>query len=115
MAVHKRVRKAGRKLLAHVGRVRRKLQGRRKGAGDDGATQASALNERLSALAAYVLKGEHYECNWELFRFGHLKGMDDEEAIRALGAWANANAIFVRFEVRKVRNVEVVTLLLSAR
>jgi hypothetical protein len=62
---------------------------------------------RLEPLAAHVLAGHHYECAWELFRFGHFKGLNDDQAARELGALARRQGITVAFEVRKVRGADV--------
>jgi hypothetical protein len=47
-----------------------------------------------------------------LFRLGHFKGMDDEAAALALGNWARRNEINVMFEVRRVREQDVLYLLM---
>jgi hypothetical protein len=64
--------------------------------------------------AAHVQAGQHHECAWELFRFRHFKGMSHEEAAGALAAWARQQGITVAFELRKVRDVDVI-FLCSAR
>jgi hypothetical protein len=38
------------------------------------------IDERFSSLAKYVLAANYYECAWELFRFGHFKGLSHEAA-----------------------------------
>jgi hypothetical protein len=85
MAVHKRIRKAGGKLLAHVRGAGRTLQRRREGGRLARDQARDRLDERLAAIAAEVLAGKYYECAWELMRFGHFPGMSHEEAAGALG------------------------------
>lgn len=63
-----------------------------------------------SALAAFI-PAHHYESPWQLFRLGHFKGMEDEAAALALGAWARRNQIHIMFEVRRVRQYDVLHVL----
>jgi hypothetical protein len=70
--------------------------------------------DRLSALASDVLAGYDYECAWELFRFGHFRGMDDGQSATVLVRWARAHRINAAFKILKVRNLEVLYLCLSS-
>jgi hypothetical protein len=115
MAVHKRVQQAGRKLLAHVGGAGRKLQRRRKNRRDAGDPDASGLDERLSALAAHIAAGNYFESPWQLFCYRQLKGLSDEQAVKALAAWCTRQAIEMRFQESKVRGLEVMMLVLRRR
>lgn len=115
MAVHKRVRKAGRKLLAHVRRGRQALQGRRASTGDDGDAEALALDQRLHALATAIRAGQYYEGPWQTFCFGQFKGLDDEQALKQLAAWARRHQITIGFEERKARGVDVLYLVLRCQ
>jgi hypothetical protein len=46
-------------------------------------------------------------------KYGHFKGMEDEAAALALGAWARRNQIHIMFEVRRVREHDVLYVLLK--
>jgi hypothetical protein len=76
--------------------------------------RAAGIDQRFSSLAAHVLEGGYYECPWQLFRIGHFKGLEDEPAAREVVAWARRQRINVMFEVRKVRDLDVLYLLLKA-
>jgi hypothetical protein len=114
MAIHRRVRQAGRKVVAHVRRAGRALQGRRKDRGNAGDPKARALDERLHALAAYIRANRYYESPWQLFCYGQFKGLSDEDAMLELAAWARRERIAVKVEVRIVRQAEVVYLILRS-
>jgi hypothetical protein len=81
---------------------------RRRLAGDP---EAAGLDERLQPLAAYVLAGQLYETPWRLLVYGHFKGMEDEAAALALAAWARRNQFNVMFELRRVREHDVLYVL----
>jgi hypothetical protein len=115
MAVHKRLRKTGRKLLAHVRRGRQALQRRGKGRGDAGDPHSLWLDESLSDLAGYVSAGNHFESPWQLFRFGQLKGISDEEAVPAVAAWCKRQGLQMSFVERRVRHVGVLFLVLKVK
>ena len=113
MAIHRRIRKAARLSLQALRRGRETLKRRRARRRLARNKSASVLNERFSALAAYILKGERYETAWELFRHGHFKGLEHEEAALELAAWAKAHRITVQFDRRRVNQVEVIYLILT--
>jgi hypothetical protein len=113
MAIHRRIRKGARDALAHVRRGREALQRRRKGRRVARGADVEGIDQRLSSLAAHVLAGQHYECAWELFRFGQFKGLSHEAAALELADWARRQRITVAFEIRKVRNADVIFLLLT--
>lgn len=117
MAIHRRKRKAACDVLAHDRghgpRVRARLQGRRKGRRHAGDPEDSRVDERFSALATYLCAGNLYECAWLPFRLGHFKGMNDEEAALALAVWARRNHFHIMFEVRRVRDDDVLFLLIK--
>jgi hypothetical protein len=115
MAIHRRARQAGRKIVAHVRGAGRALQRRPKDRGDVGDPQASALDERLSALAAHIDAGRYYESPWQLFCYGHLKGLSDEEAVKALAAWCKRQGLEMSFVTRRVGSVHVVCLVLKLK
>jgi hypothetical protein len=46
---------------------------------------------------------------------GHFKGMDEEAVVLALAAWARKHNINIMFEVRRVRDLDVLYVLLKAR
>jgi hypothetical protein len=62
------------------------LQGAERVEGTLETTEAAGIDERASALPTYIRAGNLYECAWELLKYGHFKGMDDEAAALALGA-----------------------------
>src|SRR5688572_22624623 len=115
MAIHRRARQAGRKVVAHVRGAGRALQRRRKDRGDARDPEASAIDQRLSALASAIHAGQHYECAWRIFCYGHLKGMSDEEAVKALAAWCKRQGLEMSFATRRIRHVDVVCLVISAK
>ena len=84
MAIHKRIRQAGRKLLAHVRAGRRALQGRRKDRKHTRNPAIPWLDKQLSAVAAEVLAGRYVETPLELIRVVHLVGCSDEDLFRVL-------------------------------
>jgi hypothetical protein len=71
------------------------------------ARRAISATHRVHHLA-----GNLYECPWKAFRLGHFKGMDDEGAALALAAWARRDQIHIMFEVRRVREHDVVYVLM---
>jgi hypothetical protein len=114
MAVHRRVRKVARAAVAHARRGGRALPSRRAPARNDRDPKAIAIDERLHALTEYVRASRHYEGTWQIFRFGQFKGLTDEEATLALAAWARRQRIEVGFEVRKVRHIDVLFVVLRS-
>jgi hypothetical protein len=78
------------------------------------AAETWGYDDRLLALASDVLAGYDYECAWELFRFGHFRGMDDGQSAMVLARWARAHRISAAFKTRKARNLEVLYLCLSS-
>jgi hypothetical protein len=78
------------------------------------AVQTLEHHDQLSALASEVLAGYDYECAWELFRFGHFRGMDDGESATVLVRWARAHRINAAFKTRKARNLEVLYVCFSS-
>jgi hypothetical protein len=79
----------------------------------EGSLRIRKLDQRLAALAAYVAEGP-FETTWDLFRFSYFKGRDEKEAVMALAAWALQQRVLVTFEIRKVRDTDVVHLLLKS-
>lgn len=79
------------------------LQRRRARARDHGDAGTLALDDGLHALAAEVHAGKYYECAWQVFRFGQLKGLDDKQAVEAVAAWCHRQGLAMRFEQRTVR------------
>jgi hypothetical protein len=114
MAVHRRLRKAAHLPLQAVRRGREALKRRRARRGVARDPEADRLDERLRALAEHVVAGRYYEGAWQLFRFGHFKGLTDEKAIVQLGAWARRHRITVKLELRKLTKVDVIFLVLRA-
>jgi hypothetical protein len=45
-------------------------------------------------------------------KYGHFKGMEDEAAALALGNWARRNQIHIMFQVRRVREQDVLYVLM---
>jgi hypothetical protein len=78
-------------------------------------TKAAGIDERLAALATYIRAGNLYECAWPLLQYGHFKGMDNGAATLALAAWARKQNFNIMFELRRVRNLDVLYVLLKAR
>src|SRR5918994_601178 len=115
MAIHRRVRQAPTLDMAHDRRAGKALQRRHARRRLPRGSEEPGLDVRLEPLAAHVLAGNHYECAWELFRFGHFKGLTEEHAAAALAAWAQPHGIEIRFDVRMVRWLEVIFVLLTAR
>jgi hypothetical protein len=117
--VHKRTRKAGRNLLAHDRRngqaVRSRLQGRDKGRRHARDQETAGIDERFSALATYIRAGNLFECAWKPPKYGHFKGVEDKAAALALAAWARKQNFNIMFELRRVRNLDVLYVLLKAR
>lgn len=72
MAVHKRVRKAGRKLLAHVRRGRQALQRRRASTGDDGQELPFYIYGRIDYMDVYKNWRATYFC--QLYNAGMPRG-----------------------------------------
>jgi len=73
------------------------------------------IHQRLAALAEHVRESEYYECTWDLFRIAHFKGVDEKGAARALTAWARGERFNIMFEVRRVREIEVLYVLLRPK
>jgi hypothetical protein len=115
VAIRRPVRKKARVSVQAVRREREALKRCRKGRGIAGDPEASGLNLRLQPLADYVLDAGYFDTAWDIFRFGHLKGLDHDEAALLTAAWARDNRIVVEFDVRVVRNKEVVFLILRPR
>jgi hypothetical protein len=61
----------------------------------------------MTAVATYTRAGDLYECAWQLLKYGHFKSMAVEAAALGLGAWARRNRIHIMFEVRRVREHDV--------
>jgi hypothetical protein len=78
------------------------------------AAQSLDRDDGLSTLASDVLAGHDYECAWELFRFGHFRGMDDGQSATVLARWARAHRINAAFKIRKTRNLEVMYVCLTS-
>jgi hypothetical protein len=95
MAIHRRLRKAARLSLQTLRRGREALKKCRKGRGIAGDPEASGLNVRLQPLADYVLEGGYFDTAWDLFRYGHLKGLNHDEAALLIAAWTRENRIVV--------------------
>jgi hypothetical protein len=55
------------------------------------------------------------ESSWELLRFGLFKGLTQEEATAKLGEWCRRQRVAAEFEIRKVREMEVVFVILRPR
>jgi hypothetical protein len=77
--------------------------------------EGGELDKRLAAHAEYIHAGNYYESAWRLFRLGHFKGLTDEEAARALGAWARTHGIVVAFDVRRFGKDEALFVILTDR
>ena len=107
--------KTARNALANVRRTGKALQRRRKSRWLDGEPVDPGVDVRLAALAEHVRAGQHYECAWQVFPFGQLKGLNHEDAVRALGAWARRQNILIKFDLRRVRGVEVVVLAIEVK
>ena len=102
MAVHKRVRQASRKLVAHVRAGRRALQGRRENRRHGRDSDADRINQRLSEIAAEVRAGNVYSVPWELFRFVALRQAPHNQAAVMLAAWCASSGLTPRLEARTV-------------
>jgi hypothetical protein len=100
MAVHKRVRQAGRKLVAHVRRAGQAIKRRRAGTVDAGDPEVSRLDERLQPLAKHVREGRFFESPWQLIRFRSLEGISDEDAVRTIAAWCKRQGFEMSFVTR---------------
>jgi len=108
MAIRKRVRQAGRKLLAHVRRGREVVQRRRKSRALARSASALGLDGQLHALATEVLKGKPVECSWDAFLMVHFPELSDtladqEAAAVELGDWAGRRGIKIEFTRRAAR------------
>jgi hypothetical protein len=114
MAIHRRVQKAARNALAHVRGAGRVLQ-TRKGRVLTLDLDVSALDERLSALAAYIADGNYYESAWQLFTFGQLKGFSDDEAVPLIAAWCRCHGFQMNFVTRRVVATDVVFLVIKTK
>src|SRR5688572_31984103 len=102
MAIHKRVRQAGRKLVAHVRERRRALQGRRKDRKHTRDSDADRIDRRLSEIAAEVRAGKLYQVPWELFRFVALRQAPHKQAAVMLATWCASSGLTPRLEARTV-------------
>ena len=69
----------------------------------------------LEQIARDVRAGKVIDCAWELFRLQHFPGHEHEQAAAELSEWAGENGIEVEFHARKVRDRDVVFVLLIAR
>ena len=99
-------------LRGHGKAIRARLQ--RPGRGrsiESGST--SVTNERFAGLALHVREVQYYECPWELFKFSYCGRLGNEDAALVLAAWAHALTINVMFEVRRVRESDVIYVLLK--
>ena len=118
MALHKRVRQAGRKLVVHVREGRRALQRRREDRKHARDSDADRIDRRLSEIAAEVRAGNVYSVPWELFRFIALREAPQKQAAVMLAAWCANSGLTPRLEVRTVAigdfEGRVIYLLLSA-
>jgi hypothetical protein len=85
------------------------LQGAERVEGSLEIRKPLGLDQRLADLAKFVHSGQHYECAWDLFRYGQFKGLSDEEAGAQLGAWARRRRIDVTF------GVDALFLVMAAR
>jgi restriction endonuclease len=82
MGIRERARKAGRVALANVRRVGKGIQRRREGRRLAGDSASVGVDQRLAAIAAQALKGEHVECAWKFFRLRHFPGWEHEDRRR---------------------------------
>lgn len=101
--------------MAHVRRAGRAIQRRRKDRGDAGDSEAGAIDQRLSALAAHVNAGHFFESPWQLVRFGHLQGISDEDAVQTLAAWCQRQGFEMSFVTRQVGSVHVVCVMIKVK
>ena len=69
------------------------------------------IRDRLRALAAHVGAVGRFEGPWAVFRYGQFKG--HEEAATAVSTWARRRSIAVGFDIRRVRDVDVIFVILS--
>ena len=114
MAIHKRIRQAGRSVGAHSRKRGRALQRRDARRSDARDPQAHRTDQRLAALAAAVRVDRCFESSWDLLRHGLFRDLTYEEARAKLGAWCRRQQIAAEFEIRKVRDTEVVFVMLRA-
>ena len=68
----------------------------------------------MGAIAELVHAGQHYECAWDLFRFGQLKAGTHEQAAAELAGWCRRVRLTPSFEIRKVRGADVVYVVLRS-
>ena len=102
MAIHKRIRQASRKPVAHVRRDSQGLQRRREDRRHGRGSDADRIKQRLSEIAAEVRAGKVYQVPWELFRFVALREAPQKQAAVMLAAWCASSGLTPRLEVRTV-------------
>jgi hypothetical protein len=56
-----------------------------------------------------------FESPWQLFCYGQLKGLSDEEAVPALAAWCKRLGLEMSFVTRRVRHVDVLCVVLKVK
>jgi hypothetical protein len=83
MAIHRRLRNAARLCLQTLRRGREALRNVEKVEGSLEIRKASGFNVRLQPLVDYVLEGGYFDTAWDLFRYGHLKGLNGVLEYRA--------------------------------
>jgi hypothetical protein len=114
MAIHRRLRNAAKSALTAIRDPRvRKPKGPRKAFRLSARAAEFTVDERLSALAAKALAGEHVECSWELFRLQYFPGWPNERVAEALGLWSTRTGVRVAFEGRTARNAPVIFVCFS--
>jgi hypothetical protein len=77
--------------------------------------EAIVFDERLHALAAHIKAGSFFECPWQLFCYGQLKGLSDEEAVKTLAAWCKRQGFEMSFMTRQVGSVHAVYVVLKVK
>ena len=109
MAIHRRLRNAAKSTLTALRDPRvRKPKGPRKAFRRTSRAGQFTVDERLSAIAAKALAGEHVECSWELFLLQYFPEWPHERVTAALGLWSTHTGIPVSFEGRPARNAPVI-------
>jgi hypothetical protein len=76
--------------------------------------QVHRTDQRLAALTVAVRVDRCFESSWELLRYGLFKDMTHEEAGAKLGAWCRRQRIAADFELRRVRSMDVLFVILRA-
>jgi hypothetical protein len=99
--------------------VRARLSGRRKAPEHLGSQAPPGIDQRLAAIEAAVLAGQHVERPWEIIRMqlgfvGHRSDVQDAAAL-AIGEWARRHGIQVKLFVRKVEVASVEREVIMAR